>query len=122
MDDMGDGCLPGKNSLTLIVKGGERAIEGEEGREDRRVDFMMQGLDLCVPVWCYVYVCVSRFEDAVRVIHMGVVSAAGVIFLFAAYSACPCSLSKCVCVCVGQAGGRVWCSCIIIHPPFPPSP
>lgn len=50
MDDMGDGCLPGKNSLTLIVKGGERAIEGEEGREDRRVDFMMQGLDLCVPV------------------------------------------------------------------------
>lgn len=25
-----------------------------------------------------------------------------------------------VCVCVGQAGGRVWCSCIIIHPPFPP--
>jgi len=50
VDDMGDGCLPGKNSLTLIVKGGERAIEGEEGREDRRVDFMMQGLDLHVPV------------------------------------------------------------------------
>lgn len=50
VDDMGDGCLPGKNSLTLIVKGGERAIEGEEGREDRRVDFMMQGLDLRVPV------------------------------------------------------------------------
>lgn len=52
MDDMGDGSLPGRNSLTLIVKGGERerAIEGEEGREDRRVDFMMQGLDLHVPV------------------------------------------------------------------------
>lgn len=24
VDDMGDGSLPGRNSLTLIVKGGER--------------------------------------------------------------------------------------------------
>lgn len=34
----GDGSLPGENSLTLIVKGGEGAIE-EEGREDKARGF-----------------------------------------------------------------------------------
>lgn len=67
------------------------------------------------------YVCVSRLEDAVRVIHMGVVSAAGVIFLFAASSACPCSLSKSVCVCV-LAKQEAGCGAAVLSSTHPSPP
>ncbi|TRY83900.1 hypothetical protein DNTS_014651 [Danionella cerebrum] len=36
VDDLGDGCLPGTNSLTLIVKGGERERERERESVRRR--------------------------------------------------------------------------------------
>lgn len=96
----------------------ERAIEGEEGREDRRVDFMMQGLDLHVPVWCYV--CVCRFEDAV--IHMGVVSEAGVIFFFCRVWCMSLQLEQ-ECVCVCWPSRRQGVVQLYYHPPtLPPSP
>ncbi len=111
---MGAGSLPGRNSLTLIVKGGGRESDRRRGGERRQARGFHDARFGTTCTCLSLHACVCCLEYVV--IHMGVVSEAGVILLFftrvlAAWAS--------VCVCVGQVGGRVWCSCIIIHPPFP---
>lgn len=121
MDDMGDGSLPGKNSLRLIVKGGERerarASDRRRGGE-RRQACGFHDARFGPTCTCLVCVCARHLEDAV--IHIGVVSETGVVFFFAASYACPCSLSVCVYVCVCWPGRRQGVVQLYYHPPTLP--
>ncbi len=122
VDDMGAGSLPGRNSLTLIVKGGGRESDRRRGGERRQARGFHDARFGTTCTCLLLRACVCCLEYVV--IHMGVVSEAGVIFFFFPHLvrvlAAWASVCLCVCVCVCWPSRRQGVVQLYYHPPTLP--